>query len=408
MIEAAAAELNIELHRLSKEIVLPSGRAKYARSLMIRKTYRSLVKRAKTMHAHNTAKKRHPTRAKHFGGFAKSVDAQLEDIEIVVDKETIDTSPVYKYPQNPSQPSSHMPALAFRVWHEDSGTKFSKEKGFVAGAVGAWNGAMPNFRLDDPEERKMILMTCNSHFGNGKIHSYCKSLLLYYHGYELIQYPGISVFTSLLEALVKAASMKHPRIALIDLSHPSLQIKLPAANVLRDLKKIGQTQWARTKHHAEILLFGTIPAASIIQSFSLNELIALNDAHDIVQEMLQLHEFRTGRRTSTVAASLATKNVTLDSYSAKAMALVCKQFGLIELKHIHDLVARLVDGWSIIDDASGDIKDISFVFAMTLNSCAYPLEDVARTFVEGCAQGTKILRFWDERRRSGARRVRSS
>jgi hypothetical protein len=240
----------------------------------------------------------------------------------------------------------------------------------------------------------MILLTCNSHFGNDKIPSY-----------------WISVFTSLLEALVKAASMNRPRIAIIDLGHESLKVPdkvLPAAAILQELKKMGQAQWARTQHLAERLIFFDIPRPAIVQHLSLAELITISDSNDAVRAMMQLHEFE-GRSTGKVAKSLAEREVIVDTFTAEAMAHVCNLFGLVELRHIHDLVARLVDGWGIIvDNASGDIEHIGLTFAMALGSRTHSLEDVVHAFVEGCQEGTQVLHYWDARRKSGSRRKRSS
>jgi hypothetical protein len=227
IIETAAAELNIQLQRLSEEVVSPSGKAKFSRCPRIRKTYRSLVKRAKHTHMQSATKKIQYNQAMRLGGFAFRADAPFEAIDLVVDKED-DTPPLPKPTQYPPTTSSPMPSLAFRTWDEGSGTLFCEEEGFRAGAVGIWNGHIPPFRLEDPEGKRMILVTCNSHFGQDKIPSY-----------------WISVFTSLLETLVKAASMKRPRIAIIDLHHPSMQVPdkmLPAAKVMRELKSSGQSK----------------------------------------------------------------------------------------------------------------------------------------------------------------------
>jgi hypothetical protein len=343
IIEVAAAELKLKLHRLRKEVVSPSGRAKYARSSNIRRVYRGLVKRAKE------AEKRRVTSR---GGFALFVDPRSEDTEILVDKED-HTLPSRNHAQHPRTTSSSMPALAFRVFDESSGTAFNRHQGFVAGAVRSWKGSISPFRLEDSEGRRMILMTCNAHFSKEKVPSYCRFHQIIVGYRSDLPPPGISVFTSLLESLVKAAQMVRPSLAVIDLNHPSLQEPgklLSAANILQDLKKKGQAQWARTKHLAEMLVWCELPLAAIICCMSLSDLIGLTDKHHVVREMLQLHEFQTSRRTSMVASFLARKKVTLDSFSARAMALVCKEFNLSSPRHISDLVAHLIDGWSITVD----------------------------------------------------------
>jgi hypothetical protein len=151
----------------------------------------------------------------------------------------------------------------------------------------------------------------------------------------------------------------------------------------------------------------SIPKSAIIRSFDLRDLITLSDTYPVVEQMLQLHEFRAGRRTARVATSLAQKNITLDPFSAKAMALVCKEFGLIRLSHIQHFVARLVDGWTITDDTTADIEHVGLTFAITLGSRTYSPEEVVHVFVEGCRQGTQVLQHWDSRRRSGSYRTRT-
>lgn len=68
----------------------------------------------------------------------------------------------------------------------------------------------------------------------------------------------ISVADSLLQAFVKAASMEKPRLAVIDLEHPSLRAPnktLHAAKVLRTLKREGLAHFARYKGHAEYMIW---------------------------------------------------------------------------------------------------------------------------------------------------------
>jgi hypothetical protein len=150
----------------------------------------------------------------------------------------------------------------------------------------------------------------------------------------------------------------------------------------------------------------SIPKSAIIRNFDLRDLISLSDTNPVVGQMLQLHEFRTGRKTAAVATSLALRNITLHPFSAKAMAVVCNEFGLIELIHIQHLVARLIDGWSIIDDASADIEHVGLTFAMILGSRLYSREDIVHAFAEGCREGTQVLQYWNAVRSSGSRRTR--
>jgi hypothetical protein len=203
--------------------------------------------------------------------------------------------------------------------------------------------------------------------------------------------------------------MVHPRIAILNLHHHSLQEPnkmLSAAKTLQTLRRMGQTRWARTKHLAEILVWYEIPPAAIISHFSLSNLIELNDKYDVIREMLQLYEFQAGRRTSMVASLLVRKKVTIDLFSARAMALVCKEFGLSDLRHISDLIARLIDGWGITIDVSCDLNDVSSAFALALiaHVPTHSSYNLAHAFVVGCNEGTKVLQYWEERRQSSSRR----
>jgi hypothetical protein len=103
IIEAAAAELDIELHRLSEEVVSLSGKAKFSRSPRIRKAYRSLVKRAR--HTQSTIKKTQYTQSTRAGGFAFRADAPFEAVDLVVAKEDNTPSPLPK-------PTQHIPAIS--------------------------------------------------------------------------------------------------------------------------------------------------------------------------------------------------------------------------------------------------------------------------------------------------------
>ena len=60
----------------------------------------------------------------------------------------------------------------------------------------------------------------------------------------------VSVSTSLLQALVKASTMKNPRIAIVALDHPLLNKPnktLYAAEIMQMLKGRGLAWWARYK-----------------------------------------------------------------------------------------------------------------------------------------------------------------
>lgn len=65
--------------------------------------------------------------------------------------------------------------------------------------------------------------------------------------------PFASMATSLLQVLAKASKKTSPRIALINMQHPTMQEPhkvLHASKVLPWLKQYNQALWARYKGHA--------------------------------------------------------------------------------------------------------------------------------------------------------------
>lgn len=164
----------------------------------------------------------------------------------------------------------------------------------------------------------------------------------------------------------------------------------------------------RTKHYAELLVWGEIDRKSIIREFSLHELCLLSEANADVADLLQLKLFQANRKTSAVATQLCATNTMLNATTAEAIAVVCKKFGLIKPDKIQALVASFINGWSITFPASGDINLVGRAFAMALNSSTHSVEEVGQSFVEGFHQGTRVLQFWDQRRQPRARKTRTT
>ncbi|KAH3987159.1 hypothetical protein JI435_001940 [Parastagonospora nodorum SN15] len=398
LIETTAANLNIELHRLQKEVNSPSGRAKKARCPKTRKLFRTLVRRASQEEQFMAV--RAPTSEEtsvpplRNGGVTLNNNTSFQDLEYLVDAEdALEPAPLAL--GRIAETSNSAVQLAFRVFDEYSGTSF-KDGQFVAGAfvgVAAKSGGQLPHPFDPTTEdgQKAIKITSSAHFNNSGGPS-C----------------WISVFTSFLESLTKAANLTQPRIALIDLSKIDKGNTLRAHEVIRDLKKEGLAYWANTKHYAELLVWGQIKREAIIREFSLRELILLADAHHSIADLLQLHQFQVGRRTSLVATSLVTKNTRLDAECAEAMATIAEQFGLVQLRHIENLVARLVDGWSITVSTSLDIELAGVLFARKLRSSKNSTRDVASAFVKGVEEGVARLAYWSQRRGSRVRRFRTA
>tara|TARA_R110002003_G_scaffold645_9_gene21012 strand:- start:9875 stop:10195 length:321 start_codon:yes stop_codon:yes gene_type:complete len=101
--------------------------------------------------------------------------------------------------------------------------------------------------------------------------------------------------------------MNEPRLALINLKHPSLTAPnktLQAAEVLRSLKRSGQAKWAKYKGLSEVIVWANIKRAAVLHHFSLADLIDLAESNSAIGNMLQLHEFQAGQRTSYVSQPL--------------------------------------------------------------------------------------------------------
>lgn len=257
VIEITAKNLDIELEKLSKENLSPSGKAKTARSPKTKSCYESLVRRArqKEVEKGNADKSSASVRAlipkRSLGGFALTVNASVDDSEHWSDIED-ESPPLAENDPTVSNsapaaansaftgvnttPSlqSNPPHLAFRVWDEESRAQFHPESGFTSEAHSLWNGPLlPPFSSEGEGQRATMLML-NQHLSmESKTPSYF-----------------ISVSTSLLASLSKASGMTNPSIAIIDMRHPLLAEPNKMLHVepyLRWLKSNGQAQWARYK-----------------------------------------------------------------------------------------------------------------------------------------------------------------
>ncbi|KAL5119553.1 hypothetical protein ACEQ8H_002618 [Pleosporales sp. CAS-2024a] len=393
LIEATATRLNITLHRLQTELVSPTGKARSARSPSIRKTYKSLVRRAsqeeKARAFQDPDPKRAPISNLGLGRTVLCTNPEMQDSEHFVTSE--DPPSIHLFSLHHTMSTNSAPALGFRVWSDsNSGTKFTKDRGFIAGAMEFWNGPElpPPFDYDEPNGRRIMQLQALTHFYKCQVPS-----------------SFVSVFSSLLEALVKAATMSRPHISMIDLTSQSLQVPnkvLPASVVLKDLQAQGQVLMARTKHRCEYLVFAGVDSSAIIQHFSLLELILLADSNDQVAKLLRLYEFQSGRNTPAVAAKLGTGTDLDDIAIAKAMASVSRKLGLVQPKHIYCLIARLVDGFSIV--LEGNISAASRAFATEFKSSQFSLDQIASAFAHGYCDGYRSLQAWEQRRSSKRRR----
>jgi hypothetical protein len=396
VIENAARRFGIRLHRLQEEHVFISGEARKAKSPKTRRLYRQLVRRASqemrvgAMYTPTPAPAPTPTRIPIsiplLGNVALTTDADFEQSEHLVDVEE---------QLNPRKMStgSCQPTLAFRVWDSNSRANHSLQNGFVSEAFQMWKGSFPDPFQPDGAGKQALTILMNIHLSmKGGSSAF------------------VSTTTSLLQALTKASSMSRPHIAVVLLDHPTLtkpHKTLHAAESLKDLKEQGQAWWARYKGITEYMIWANIPSECICTHFPLADLISLYDEDHTVTNLLHLQEFTAGRKTMALSAALREKNMTLTPSTAAAMGRVAKLFGLdragVALHHIETFVARLVDGWSIIDNASGHINDISCAFAEALKSRAYRRQEIIGAYLAGIKEGTETLAFFERRRRPAKR-----
>jgi hypothetical protein len=322
-----------------------------------------------------------------LGKVALTMDADFEQSEYLVDVEE-QLSPLIQGPRRMST-ETRQPTLAFRVWDSNSRAKHSLQNGFVSEAFQMWKGPFPEPFQPDGAGKQALTILMNIHLSmEGGSSTF------------------ISTTTSLLQAFTKASSMSKPHLAVVLLDHPTLKKThktLHAAESLKNLKEQGQAWWARYKGITEYMVWANIPWECICTHFPLADLISLYDEDHTVANFLHLHEFTAGRKTIALSAALRENNITLTPSTAAAMGRVAKLFGLdragVALHHIETFVARLVDGWSIIDNASGHINDISCAFAEALGSRAYRRQEVMGVYLAGVKEGTETLAFFERRGR---------
>jgi hypothetical protein len=428
-IETVAVQLDIDLHRLDKEAP-PSGKTKKTNTPKFRRQYKILVRKAHEEAAraaqYSTIEDVSPQRQ----GLGCMLPSSSEEEELFTATEDI-SDPVNQAVEHIPTIRSSLPKLGYRVWDETSNTLFSEDRGFVAKYFHLWRGPLPTPLTPEGDGLKMIKLSGNNHFHR-----------------EGGPSQWISVFSSLLETLVKRIlirlSQDHDLLILVRSSrlrafvHASRSLTwgirlykvltswyqhLESCGISKRMAKVFvvyvhcpsyvltfSAGWARTKHLAgsspsplcsnlvgssrvEQLVWADIPRAAIIRHFSLRDLICLSDEHQSVADLLRLHTFKKGLRTAIVASRLKEKNIILDLTSAEAIARVCRQFGICQPSHIKDLVACLVDGWSIACGPTRNDYSIAMAFAGTLNTYAYPSEDIINAFVQGCDEGSEALRF---------------
>jgi hypothetical protein len=146
VIEATAEKLGIEVHRLEQEVTSPAGRARRAKSVITRRLYKRLVRRASQERlaiTHPKAVAQNPSpEVQILGQMALRTNVRLDAEEYLTDAEDF-FKPITP-PTKPSPPAStDAPKLGFRVWDAQSKTTFSPDHGFVSEAFRIWKGPYP-------------------------------------------------------------------------------------------------------------------------------------------------------------------------------------------------------------------------------------------------------------------------
>ncbi|KAF7444879.1 hypothetical protein A1F99_114320 [Pyrenophora tritici-repentis] len=103
------------------------------------------------------------------------------------------------------------------------------------------------------------------------------------------------------------------------------------------------------------------------------------------------------------------QNKMLNTTTAKAMAAVCRTFGMhrknVSLAHVQGLVASLVDSFSVQANSATDIhttSSIASAFALALRSRVHLYQQVMQAFQDGIGQGMESVEYYSGRGRRGA------
>ncbi|KAI4690776.1 uncharacterized protein J4E88_002249 [Alternaria novae-zelandiae] len=373
IIEDTASESGIDLSRRTHEVSYTPGLARTAKSPKTRKHYKSLVRRAlkrekeKARALRMPAPEDLPLQALQLGGMTL---AEQDNEETWSDVDGYHTPPI-----TPTQPTLRTPpgrnTIGFRVWDANSRTMFDDETGFVSQAFSIWRGEFPPPFSPDGQGQHALMLLTNLHLSmSGGASAF------------------VSVSTSLLQALVKASTMFEPRIAVKP--HKTL----PAADVMRMLKAEGQAWWARYKGHAERMVWASVPAAAVLSHFPISDLTVLSRHNQACDDILNLRDIQSGRKTQYVSSLLRDRNTIINIRTARAMAVVCRAFKMhrvgVSLGHIQGLVSSLVDSFQL-KHVTSDTPRMSMMmakaFAVSLVSQAHLDPDVETAFQEGIQQG---------------------
>ncbi|KAF3004210.1 hypothetical protein E8E13_006886 [Curvularia kusanoi] len=164
----------------------------------------------------------------------------------------------------------------------------------------------------------------------------------------------------------------------------------------------------------EYFVWADIPNDAILQILDHTDLIQhLNDNPDC-RQLLNFEKFEVGSRTKDIAATLRENGLVLNMPTARALGKIAKAFGMgqsgVKAEHLSDLVARLIDGWSItkadfLDRHTMSSLSATFATALGPHADGYTLQEVMASFMQGVDDGTRCMTHWS-RSRSGTRRQR--
>ena len=205
IIRVRAAEIGVEMIWRECEEKHELGRARFAKSPKIRRYYKHLVRSARRRKEERSrAANTPPVEDLPLWGLqlgrTPMVEQDVEESWSDIDDDDHAT-PVTPTPRSPRAPPGTQ-HIGFRVWDANSRTKFDVENGFVSEkfaseAFSSWSEwLLAPFSPDDEQGLRSTLLLALPHLSKrGGASSY------------------VSVSTSLLQALVMAANMQDPRIA---------------------------------------------------------------------------------------------------------------------------------------------------------------------------------------------------
>lgn len=159
------------------------------------------------------------------------------------------------------------------------------------------------------------------------------------------------------------------------------------------------------------MVWADVKAAAIISHFPLADIQLLADQNQTCSEILSLQCIQPGKRTRFAASQMRAQNKTLNTTTAKAMAIVSRSFGMhrknVSLSHIQGLVASLVDSFSIQEDRTTDVyttSNMASAFALALRSRVHLHQQVVEAFQNGISQGMYTINYYSARGQGWGRR----